>query len=290
MKSAYLSLIFILFAAAALCAQEKESYRIGLQGNVRQGSILFVTLKNASQQTEAQLSFRGKTSKMIWNGQNLAGTVPVALDCPKGVHTLSVTVEGPQPLRLERAVNTTEHTYGTQQLWLSQSQLETYDDPQADRDNDAIKKAIGQDAGEILWEKNFIWPTPGRTSTLFGLKRFYNDDPEPEFHRGIDIAAPSGQIVKAAQNGVVRFVGRDLKLHGDTAVISHGQGVSTLYIHMNSVSVKEGQTVRQGDPIGTVGSKGVSTGPHLHWAAYSQGEPVDPKLLMQLPAGWLSVP
>ena len=66
------------------------------------------------------------------------------------------------------------------------------------------------------------------------------------------------------------------RLHGGTIGIDHGQGVSTLYIHMSKLGVAQGTRVRRGDIVGYVGSTGFSTGPHLHWSVYVHGQPVNP--------------
>ncbi|MBR0518208.1 M23 family metallopeptidase [bacterium] len=133
----------------------------------------------------------------------------------------------------------------------------------------------------------FVKPVQGRTSTGYGLRRYYNDDPEPEFHKGIDIASWNGCNVVAPQNAVVVMAKENLILHGNVIVLDHGRGVGSLYLHLGSISVKEGQYVKQGQVIGTIGSSGASTGPHLHWATYSHGVPVNPWQLFALPSSWI---
>ncbi len=283
MKQIIMVLLFVCFCAPAWSQSENSSPKpvLSVQGSSLQGSILFLRLTGIEEQTDAKVQFDSITVDFIKEGAILAATLPIRLDAAPGAHPLIVTAKTPVgELTFKRTVNISAHTYGRQNLWLPESQLAKYDDPQADRDNAAIKEALGFVTEGIIWKKRFITPTEGQVVTLFGLKRFYNSDPQPEFHRGIDIAAPLGQKIKASQNGIVRFAKRNLILHGDTVVIDHGKGVGTLYLHMNTINVKVGQNVQQGDIIGTVGSKGASSGPHLHWAAYSQGEPVDPRQLV----------
>ncbi len=289
----------LLFAVLIFCCQSvfasgdvsqtapERVFKLSVRGTMHQGSVLFLTLSGDLADCSADAVFRGKKAVFSQCGDMLVATFPIALDCPKGAYKMQITVKTPiGDDSFERLIKTEEHTYGRQQLWLSESQLATYDDPQADKDNNDIISALSFDTGGIVWHKKFIKPTSGPTTTVFGLKRFYNNDPEPEFHRGVDIAAPAGQQVVASQDGIVRMAKRNLKLHGDTVVIDHGRGIGTIYIHMNSINVKEGDIVRQGQQIGTVGAKGVSTGPHLHWAAYSHALPIDPAQLLQMPADW----
>lgn len=291
MKHIIMALFFMILSTPAWSQSESSVAKpvLSVKGASIQGSILFLRLTGVDAQTEAKAEFDSITVDFVKDGGELAITLPIRLNAPSGAHPLTVTAKTTAgALTFKRTVNVLAHTYGRQNLWLSESQLAKYDDPQADRDNAAIKKALGFVTEGISWTNRFIVPTQGHVVTLFGLKRFYNSDPEPEFHRGIDIAAPLGQKIKASQNGIVRFAKRNLVLHGDSVVIDHGKGVGTLYLHMNTINVKEGQIVSQGDVIGTVGSKGASTGPHLHWAAYSQGEPVDPgQLTKTMPADML---
>ena len=290
MKKILYSFLIILFCCSVALAQSSDNFKLSVKGSVLQGSVLFLAVSSDSLESiTAEAEFRSKKATFFSCGDLLQTSVPVALDCPKGAYKLTVSIfkNGEKIKTLERVIKTEEHTYGRQQLWLSESQLATYDDPQADKDNDDILKALSFQTDGIKWENKFITPTAGRVSTLFGLKRFYNDDPEPEFHRGVDISAPSGQKIVATQNGIVRMAKRNLVLHGDTVVLDHGRGVGSIYIHMNSISVKEGDVVKQGQVIGTVGAKGVSTGPHLHWAVYSCAVPVDPKQLVNMPSDWI---
>jgi len=284
----------ILLSPLCSVAQEKSPEppkgAITVKGTPRQGNLLFVTVTGTSKDDMGDCTWRGKRYPLVAEKAGLGVMLPVALNTPKGSYRLRVEVkkaEVGEPVVIERLIATTPHTYGVQRIWLSASQLSKYDNPQADRDNDDIKNALSFNTDTIHWNRSFIWPVNTYISTKFGLKRFYNDDKEPEFHRGIDLPAATGTPVKASQRGVVRFAKKNLLLHGTTAVIDHGKGIGTLYLHMNSLKVKEGDPVEQGDVIGTVGSTGAGTGPHLHWAAYCQGEAIDPQLLFHIPPEWL---
>lgn len=95
-------------------------------------------------------------------------------------------------------------------------------------------------------------------------------------HTGLDIAAPKGTSIGAAASGTVTFAGRKGS-YGNLIVISHGNGVQTYYGHCNSINVKAGQTVKQGEKIGAVGSTGNSTGPHLHLEVRVNGVAYNPQ-------------
>jgi murein DD-endopeptidase MepM/ murein hydrolase activator NlpD len=117
---------------------------------------------------------------------------------------------------------------------------------------------------EKLWDGPFIAPVEGRISTEFGEMRYVNDALTSYRHSGTDYAVPKGTPVKAPNRGRVNL-SMFLTLTGNTVVIDHGLGLFTVYFHMDSLNVEKNQMVNKGDIIGTVGSTGFSTGPHLHY-------------------------
>jgi len=146
---------------------------------------------------------------------------------------------------------------------------------------DADKKAMT--TVKAFWtdqaiDADFITPVEGRLSSLFGLKRFFNDIPKRP-HNGLDIAAITGTPIVAPASASVINTG-NYYFNGNTVFLDHGQGLLSAYLHMNKISVKPGQLVKQGEVLGTVGETGRVTGPHLHWIVYLNKTPVDPALFI----------
>lgn len=127
----------------------------------------------------------------------------------------------------------------------------------------------------VLARTPSIWPVVGWVTSEFGKRKSPFTD-RTEFHNGIDIAAPHGRNVLAPADGVVKVVTTD-RYMGKLVWIDHGDEVMTCYGHLRSQSVKVGQQVKRGDLIGTVGSTGRSTGPHLHYGVQVKGEYVNPR-------------
>lgn len=141
-----------------------------------------------------------------------------------------------------------------------------------------IGKALRTWTEQEIVDLDFIAPVDGRLSSLFGLKRFFNKQPRNP-HSGLDIAAPAGTPIVAPATAKIINTG-NFYYNGNTVFLDHGQGLITGYFHMTEIKVKPGQVVKQGDVIGTVGSTGRVTGPHLHWNVYLNRTKVDPALFI----------
>jgi murein DD-endopeptidase MepM/ murein hydrolase activator NlpD len=125
------------------------------------------------------------------------------------------------------------------------------------------------------WTEPFVPPTTECANSPFGVLRLHNGKPSGNYHRGIDLRSQHGTPVRATAAGVVR-ISRMYQLHGGTIGIDHGQGVTSLYIHLSKLVAADGARVSAGDVVGEVGSTGFSTGPHLHWQVAVNGLPVNP--------------
>ena len=130
------------------------------------------------------------------------------------------------------------------------------------------------------WKGSFAPPVNAEISDVFGVQRVFNGSVQST-HKGLDFRVPSGTSVAAVNNGRV-ILARPLFYEGNFVVIDHGQGLLTLYLHLSSFLVKEGDDVTKGQPIGISGGTGRATGPHLHLAVRWQGVDLDPQVLLKL--------
>jgi len=120
-------------------------------------------------------------------------------------------------------------------------------------------------------------PVPGRITSGFGWREdpFTPGSGRMQLHRAVDLAGRTGDPVRAAMRGTVVHRGAN-PTYGNFIIIRHGEDYQTLYAHLSAFSVNLGETVRQGQEIGRVGSTGRATGPHLHFALFYRGEPINP--------------
>ncbi len=134
------------------------------------------------------------------------------------------------------------------------------------------------------WSGLFVEPAQGDLSTEYGLYRYTNGSTVPSRHAGIDIAAPRGTQVIAPNAGRV-ILATELLNTGNTVVIEHGNGLKSLFYHLDSLDVSLGDMVETGDKIGEIGSTGYSTGPHLHYEVRLFENTVDPMRLFDGSSG-----
>ena len=130
------------------------------------------------------------------------------------------------------------------------------------KENNAIGEARAINSDRLFFKEKFIIPVEGIISGVYGSQRILNGKPRWP-HYGIDIAAKLGTMIKSSGTGVVTMAEDDLYYTGGTIIMDHGHGISTIYSHLENVLVSVGDQINQGDVIGTVGSTGRSTGPHL---------------------------
>jgi murein DD-endopeptidase MepM/ murein hydrolase activator NlpD len=154
------------------------------------------------------------------------------------------------------------------------------DQRQIELDKEAKTEILKTVSGGREWKGSFALPVNAEISGVFGVERVFNGSVQST-HQGLDFRVPSGTPVAAVNSGRV-ILARPMFFEGNWVVIDHGQGLLTLYLHLSEFSVKEGDEVSKGQPIGLSGGTGRATGPHLHLAVRWQGVYVNPQVLLKL--------
>lgn len=170
-------------------------------------------------------------------------------------------------------VTVSSHQFGRQNLAISKS-TQGLQPIQGEMEAiEALKKTM---SATRFWSLPFKSPTPDCQNSPFGTRRYYNGKYSGNYHKGVDLRSPAGRPIQAIADGKVQIATQKFRLHGGTVGLDHGQGFTSIYIHMSKVAVQPGDMVKQGQTIGYVGSTGFATGPHLHWGLYANGSPVNP--------------
>lgn len=265
-----------LMAVGSVWAMPVNALQVQIKpANPQLGDTLSVMIQmdNASSQLP-QVSIKGKSYPVYSTGSNrFRALVPsTPLDKP-GSWPIQVTGEG---VTRNLAVSMRGRDFPTQSIWLPPGQDGNVSDYEFDL-VDAFKKL---QTPQKFWNGPFLRPNAGEVTTIYGVRRYYNGEfAEDYFHRGVDYAGAYGSSVIAPAAGRVGLIGREsqgFKVHGNIIGIDHGQGVTSVYLHLSRIDVKEGDMVKAGQVIGALGSTGASTGPHLHWGLYVHGLSVDP--------------
>jgi murein DD-endopeptidase MepM/ murein hydrolase activator NlpD len=148
-------------------------------------------------------------------------------------------------------------------------------------DNVQIAAARATRSELSAFTQDFMLPAKGRISGVYGSQRVFNGEPRRP-HFGLDIAGPVGTAIVAPLAGEVTLAHNDMYYSGGTLIIDHGLGVSSTFIHLSLIDVKQGDVVKQGQKIAEMGATGRVTGPHLDWRINWFKERLDPALLVNL--------
>ena len=208
--------------------------------------------------------------------------VGIALNAEPGEQRLKVVTAGAAGVaERETAFRVMPHTYATQKLTIRDTTKVTPPPDALERIEREQARMVElrtrfRDVASV--EADLAPPARGRLSSRFGLRRVLNGEPRNP-HGGLDFALPSGTPVTAPAAGVV-IDAADYYYCGNSVFVDHGQGLISLYCHLDRIDVAPGQSLRRGERIGLSGASGRATGPHLHWSIYLNGNGIDPELLL----------
>ena len=132
---------------------------------------------------------------------------------------------------------------------------------------------------KTFYKSGFIWPVKGIVTGKYGNQRILNGQPRRP-HYGLDIAAPLGTKVISPSDAEVSLTMEDTFFNGKMIILNHGLGLNSIYSHLKTIHVNEGEKIKKGDLIAEVGSTGRSTGPHLDWRINVFNVAIDPELLL----------
>ena len=291
---------------------ESAAVRMYPDSVVRGGVVVvLVPAENAG----PRCTWKGEPLPCYRAGADIRAIVPLPADEPAGEFELTVEGRGGQPVR--QTITVADREFDRQLVFLDSQRFALFRrGTDIARDARALRQVLNGESPQQRWTG--VWRHPGGTvrATGYGVERFYfrasdssrvvsagstmrvtgrfgvdttalRSNATPAWqHAGVDVALGRRTPVRAAANGTIIDAG-DYVLTGRTVAIDHGQGVHTVYFHLDSATVRRGDVVERGAVVGRVGETGLATGPHLHYGVYVHGQDVDPRVWHGLPAAAL---
>jgi murein DD-endopeptidase MepM/ murein hydrolase activator NlpD len=223
--------------------------------------------------------FNGQRVMVLKNAEQWTAIVGIPLDTKPGTATLRIQTSGKQPTSQDFIIHDKE--YATQRITIKDKRKvnpSAQDLKRIRREHRVMQAVFTAWHAQDVVPLRFDLPAEGPVSSPFGLRRVFNGEPRNP-HSGVDIAVPAGVPIHAPAAGRVAAVGNYF-FDGNTVLIDHGQGLVTMYCHMQKIMVKKGQRLARGEVIGLVGQTGRATGPHVHWGVSLNNARVDPALFL----------
>jgi murein DD-endopeptidase MepM/ murein hydrolase activator NlpD len=254
----------------------------------KQGDVFYLTLDVDGEPASVQGRFRDRLVPFFKTGREREFGALVGIDMDDVPDTAELKAEIRYPDGVRKRVfrvAVQAEKFRVQSMTLPKEQVEPEEAAlkRINLEKEKVQAVLAGFTPERLWGAGFLVPVEGTATGAFGSKRILNGQPRNQ-HNGEDIAANLGTPVKATNDGIVRMVDEHF-FSGKGVILDHGLGLFTMYFHLDSTGVKEGERVKRGDVIGTVGQSGRATGPHLHWGAWLNGSRVNPFALARLPLG-----
>ena len=251
----------------------------------RVGDVAWVHLRGASDAAVIEGSVDGHPLTFFPYAGGRAALLGVDIDTKPGgkAWRLAVLEPGLDPQRLSGKLNVSGRKFSVQRLTVPPGMADP--DPETERRAEAegrqLQMLYRTISPERLWRGSFVRPVAGTEAPSgFGARRIINGKARAP-HGGADYSVARGTPVVAANAGRVALVA-EYFFPGRLVAVDHGLGLHTLYFHLDTVAVAEGDRVDRGQTLGTVGATGRATGPHLHFGAQLGGARIDPAALLAL--------
>jgi murein DD-endopeptidase MepM/ murein hydrolase activator NlpD len=261
----------LVLALFLLCAAPAVADDIELRGHFVQGGLVTGRATPGS-----RVTFEGRAMRVAADGTFLIG---FGREAPPQAR---LVVQLPDGRTETRTLAVLSRSYDIQRIdGLPERQVSPAPEDlvRIREDQALVAQARARDTAEPFFQWGFVWPAIGPISGVYGSQRILNGEPRQP-HYGVDVAAPVGTPIVAAAPGIVSLAHPDMFFTGKTVAIDHGHGLNSVYSHLATIAVADGEQVAQGQVIGTLGGTGRVTAPHLDWRVNLFDIRLDPALLV----------
>lgn len=279
----YLTLLLASWLLIHIPAQSQST--LSVTGTTQQGHLLFVRLSEPLQPSEsrAQIEFLDRVYPLTYleSTQDYRALIPLAVDCPTS-HPLELNVLLGEK-KWQRSLKVSPRNFGFQPISISSATLASYDTPQNKEDDKKVMQACQQVHAFYPFQTLYQTPLVAPQTSPFGTQRLYNGW-RKGWHKGIDLAGYLGEPIVAPLKAQTTLVDEGV-INGHTVVLDHGLGLTTVYLHLDSIQTHEGEQLEAGQAFSRMGGSG-GFAPHLHYEVRVHGVPLHPRVLKLVPKAW----
>ncbi len=250
---------------------------------IRQGEVCLIRAYGSADSVYA--TFQGQKLQMTIRGRDGSFGLLLGIDMETSPGEYEIKIEGrdkDEEVRTSSAIQkVATEKFGKQALSLPRSMvdLDAKTLERVNQETNRLEAIFRKSRDERIWQGPFMPPLKLELVTPFGIRRIINGRAEGA-HTGVDLRAAEGTPVLACNAGVV-VLSDELFFSGKSVILDHGGGIYSMYFHLSQAAVSEGEAVEKAAMIGSVGSTGRSTGPHLHWGIRMNGGRVNPFSLLK---------
>lgn len=254
--------------------------------DVRQGQQLWLELDADTAPGPFKAQLAGQEVELFERDGHFFCFIGLAADQKTGGYTLRI-VDAQKHVITQQKIEVLPVSRSSQNIRYAPPKMTAEQEKKLAQEESLVDVARSARSPQAFWQGAFSAPVPHKVSAVYGIRRYLNGKYNG-YHGGVDFLSPMGFAVKApaaAKVALARYFA-PYNSNGNTVFLDHGLGVTSVYLHLSKILVKEGQMVKKGEAVGLIGTTGRSTGPHLHWGVYLNGKNTDALNWIQFTQKW----
>ena len=281
MRNCSLIFIYIITLIISFSLSPVNSYAFEVRissSTIRPGDTVCIILQETKKRGAYLVWFNGREYPLYKIGKrSLRALIGISCDFIPGDYSILIVGTEKKGELSNQSIEliVKEKKYPSRTITFVPEKESIISSPESRVEREIVRDTLSIESEEQYWQGPFIMPVNSVIVSEYGVRRMMHN----KFlwsHKGIDLRGDIGTFIVAPNRGSVRLVRDKFRMYGGTIIIDHGQGISTVYFHLNKIYVKEGDLVEKESLIGEIGDTGLTTGPHLHWGLFVHDIPVHP--------------